>query len=271
MRHVGTIPFETERLFCRPFQVEDLRDMLRNRIHSPCVQSESVALSWDSASQVAALLEEYTKSYEKPDAYRWAIVEKERRQIIGQIALGRVNAAQRSAEIEFAMGFSFLERGYADEVLTALINHSFLRMDFQKLEAYHKKENLEWGRVFQASIMQITDTVGRFVGEHQVPRDVICYCIDKDTHTLERVRSMERCFDTLQAALRMDPNAMQQDAALQQMLHCLTTYYENGQWLADYQADEQGMLPADLKRGVLSQDAVYDLLSNIRSRCAGLL
>ena len=28
----------------------------------------------------------------------------------------------------------------------------------------------------------------------------------------------------------------------------------------DYEADERGELPPDLKRGVLSQDALYDLL-----------
>ena len=32
--------------------------------------------------------------------------------------------------------------------------------------------------------------------------------------------------------------------------------------MRDYEADEAGKLPADLKRGVLSEDAVYDLLSD---------
>ena len=41
----------------------------------------------------------------------------------------------------------------------------------------------------------------------------------------------------------------------------LREYYENGQWLRDYEADERGELPATLKRGVLSQDGLWDLLS----------
>ena len=41
----------------------------------------------------------------------------------------------------------------------------------------------------------------------------------------------------------------------------LTDYYLGGQWLADYQADERGELPADLKRGVLSEDGVWNLLT----------
>ena len=40
----------------------------------------------------------------------------------------------------------------------------------------------------------------------------------------------------------------------------LRDYYENGQWRRDYEADERGELPSNLKRGVLSQDGLWDLL-----------
>ena len=46
----------------------------------------------------------------------------------------------------------------------------------------------------------------------------------------------------------------------------LIRYYENGQWRADYQLDEEGGLPTGLKRGVLSQDGLYDLLSGLERR-----
>ena len=41
----------------------------------------------------------------------------------------------------------------------------------------------------------------------------------------------------------------------------LREYYENGQWLRDYEADERGELPVTLKRGVLGQDGLWDLLN----------
>ena len=41
----------------------------------------------------------------------------------------------------------------------------------------------------------------------------------------------------------------------------LREYYENGQWLRDYEADERGELPVTLKRGVLSQDGLWNLLN----------
>lgn len=43
----------------------------------------------------------------------------------------------------------------------------------------------------------------------------------------------------------------------------LTDYYFGGQWLQDYQADERGELPPKLKRGVLSEDGVWNLIAEL--------
>ena len=48
----------------------------------------------------------------------------------------------------------------------------------------------------------------------------------------------------------------------------LKEYYESGLWLSDYEADERGELPSDLKRGVLSQDGLYNLLNDIETKDA---
>ena len=78
---------------------------------------------------------------------------------------------------------------------------------------------------------------------------------------MERITHMEQCFDILREA---DPAAIQGDAALTELLRQLTEYYQGGLWLQDYELDEKGLLPQELKRGVLSQDAVYDLLERLR-------
>lgn len=71
---------------------------------------------------------------------------------------------------------------------------------------------------------------------------------------LDRIARMEAAFDRASAA---HPPA---EADLQ----TLCAYLDSGAWLADYQADEQGRLPPDLKRGVLSQDGLYNLLAQAR-------
>ena len=50
----------------------------------------------------------------------------------------------------------------------------------------------------------------------------------------------------------------------------LEDYYTNPEWKADYAADEAGLLPAGLKRGVLSQDGISDLLDLFRDPENGL-
>ncbi|MBP3747571.1 MAG: DUF4298 domain-containing protein [Ruminococcus sp.] len=43
-------------------------------------------------------------------------------------------------------------------------------------------------------------------------------------------------------------------------LRSLSDYYGSAAWKRDFAADEAGLLPQDLKRGVLSEDGVYDLI-----------
>ena len=40
----------------------------------------------------------------------------------------------------------------------------------------------------------------------------------------------------------------------------LREYMDSGRWKADFGADERGEIPSGLKRGVLSEDGLYDLL-----------
>jgi hypothetical protein len=66
---------------------------------------------------------------------------------------------------------------------------------------------------------------------------------------IERITYMEALFDRA-----LETKEIPQE---------LTDYYFGGQWLQDYQADERGELPADLKRGVLSQDGLWDLMEEL--------
>ena len=46
-----------------------------------------------------------------------------------------------------------------------------------------------------------------------------------------------------------------------EVLRRLSDYYSSLAWKRDYAADEAGLFPKDLKRGVLSEDGIYDLLN----------
>ena len=78
------------------------------------------------------------------------------------------------------------------------------------------------------------------------------------TAAIERITEMERIFDILTAH---KDGAAKDRPVFCALLRRLLRYYEGGQWSRDYELDEAGLLPHDLKRGVLSQDGVYDLLA----------
>ena len=76
---------------------------------------------------------------------------------------------------------------------------------------------------------------------------------------IERIAYYESLMDQASAVL----NLMEHTAPL---VHDLEKYYTGPLWKEDYAADEAGELPTDLKRGVLSEDGVYNLLERWRER-----
>lgn len=77
---------------------------------------------------------------------------------------------------------------------------------------------------------------------------------------IERIRRMEAILDEANQAIDEYHKALDRLNSMQKKIRQLEAYYTKGQWLKDYEYDEKGKLPADLKRGVLSQDAVFNML-----------
>jgi len=80
---------------------------------------------------------------------------------------------------------------------------------------------------------------------------------------VDRVCQMEKYMDEVMEALQNAPEKIGEDNGLREKISILTNYMDSGQWLADYEADERGELPKELKRGVLSQDGLYNLICEI--------
>ena len=84
------------------------------------------------------------------------------------------------------------------------------------------------------------------------------------TEQLERIGRMEQHLEEASAALTRLAAALDQYETLRPQMQALAHYCDSGDWLRDYDDDCAGKLPPDLKRGVLSQDALYDLLTEER-------
>ena len=54
-------------------------------------------------------------------------------------------------------------------------------------------------------------------------------------------------------------------ARIQEATRILAEYYGSDEWKQDFADDEAGLLPKDLKRGVLSEDGIWNVLSSEES------
>lgn len=86
-----------------------------------------------------------------------------------------------------------------------------------------------------------------------------------DSERITRIEALEAAYDRVKSVIDTLENALQDMGDIDEDIDTLVQYEESGLWLADYEADERGELPGDLKRGILAQDALYDLFDRISS------
>lgn len=78
-----------------------------------------------------------------------------------------------------------------------------------------------------------------------------------DIQRILRIIEMEGIFDYFHSMEKRELCHNDRD-----LLQRLVSYYASPLWRQDYEADERGELPKGLKRGILSQDALYDFLTD---------
>lgn len=81
-----------------------------------------------------------------------------------------------------------------------------------------------------------------------------------DENRIKRIILMEQNLDKAQKAVTDLENAIKSFKDVQPDIDILSAYYYSKEWQEDYDADSRGEIPADLKRGVLSEDGIYNTL-----------
>ena len=87
--------------------------------------------------------------------------------------------------------------------------------------------------------------------------------MSEDAERIVRITEMETRLNRVKEWLSGDPAP---DFSVNEDVCALDEYYRSPMWLSDFEADEAGKLPEKLKRGVLSEDAVYDVLMECERR-----
>ena len=73
---------------------------------------------------------------------------------------------------------------------------------------------------------------------------------------IERITYMEQILNEATEAVTSLSESLEKYAAIQDKLQELSAYYSSEQWRQDFDDDSAGKIPQDLKRSVLSEDAV---------------
>lgn len=95
--------------------------------------------------------------------------------------------------------------------------------------------------------------------------ETICMNIaEQEVHKKEiqirRIKKYEGYLDEAQQLLRDGESS----GRLQHLITELEAYYTSEEWKQDFAADETGLLPKNLKRGVLSEDGIFNLLEEYK-------
>lgn len=80
---------------------------------------------------------------------------------------------------------------------------------------------------------------------------------------IKRIEDLEYKFNEVSRVMAALDMAFDEYTDIKDWIGELKDYMESGQWRKDFEADEKGEIPEDLKRGILSEDGLFDLLADV--------
>ena len=145
----GTQLIETERLILRPFMQSDTQSVYNNWAADEYVQKMYGEPVYKTTEEVEGLLKKYITAYKSDYSYRWAVVEKQSGECIGQIAYFLVDRFNSWGEIEYCIGSAYQGKGYATEATRAIIRYGFDRIGFNKVQICVRPSNIKSKKVIE--------------------------------------------------------------------------------------------------------------------------
>lgn len=151
MKHKGTCPLETKRLYLRRFVVSDAKMVFENWSSDEEV-TKFVAWAPHQNMQVTErVLKSWEQSYQLLDTYQWAIVDRESLEVIGSISLFQFHRRGRKVycELGYCLAKDYWNKGLATEAARRVLAFAFLEVGVDVVTAKHDVLNKASGRVMQ--------------------------------------------------------------------------------------------------------------------------
>lgn len=181
MFHVGTIDIETKKVLLRRFRLDDSINMFKNWANDDLVTRY---LSWDSYSdvnQVEKYIREIISQYDNKSFYYWAIELKEISEVVGSVSAD-IDGKLSCAHLSFCIGQNWWNQRIMQEVITNLIPVFMEKIQVERLESCHERENNTAGKVLMRSGFQVEAVLQKSYLGINGPTNMNWYAILKDNY-----------------------------------------------------------------------------------------
>lgn len=153
MKHAKFHPIETERLYLRKLQLEDVYEYYERLFGDGDV---SRYMLFDPHQDIAESLDSLQRKldrYEQEDYYCWGITRKEEDSLIGLVELLRFEEGDSSCSFVYMLGCDYWNKGYGTEALKAVFRFAFEELEVERITADHMTKNGASGAVMQKAGM----------------------------------------------------------------------------------------------------------------------
>lgn len=180
MNHQGTGTLETMRLILRRFSIDDAHEFFQNVTSDEKVNR---FLTWplhETEEDTKKLLFEWEKRYVDPERYCWAIILKDKNEVIGTIAAPTIKNRIGALEVTYCIGSKWWGYGIVPEALQAVIKYLFYVVQANRIEAGFDINNPNSGRVMEKVGMQKEGLMRQAGRNNQGLFDLMFYAILKE-------------------------------------------------------------------------------------------
>lgn len=80
---------------------------------------------------------------------------------------------------------------------------------------------------------------------------------------IERIKKMELILDQSNEMIEKLQQTLETYQSMEGKIQELIQYYQSPIWLQDYEDEQNGKIPRTLKRDVLSEDGIYDMIYDL--------
>jgi ribosomal-protein-alanine N-acetyltransferase len=140
--------FETERLFLRRINEDDVRDYF-DFASDQLVTTYTIWDSHKSLDDSKKYIEDLIRKYDSKEAYHWGIIDKAINKFIGRTGFINWDAAHQRTEIGFGISSPYWNKGMITEATKQIIEYGFANLGLNRIEGRCNYNNIGSGRAME--------------------------------------------------------------------------------------------------------------------------